>query len=244
MSRNLEEYYRRYYKDTPMGALYTMERKGNPSRLLTFQDWLIERVPEGGKVLDIGCGDMHFSTLMPQFEWLGVDINTDMAKGKALTHDIMQTPYPLEAQSFDAIVCSEVLEHVWDLKIVHREAKRLLKRTGVYIISTPNFMWIEHFLNNFTQLITDHNKSWTLEHIRQYTSGTHQKYLNECGFGVDKVAGADPTYSAHMGHAVKVLYENLEIKCPGQFSKDRVEQLVGYMFPEINHTVILQASKV
>lgn len=244
MSDPMAEYYKKYYTDTPETQLYTMEKKGHASRLLVFQDWLKEKVKPGGKVLDIGCGDMHFSTLMPEYEWTGVDINIDRAKGRAIKYDIMQTPYPLPAAEFDAIVCSEVLEHVWDLRVIHREAKRLLKRDGVYIVSTPNFAWIEHFLQNFSQLLTDTDKTWTMEHIRQYTSGTHKRYLNECGFAVDRVAGADPQYSGHMAHAVEVLYHNLEHRSPGQYDHGRVEQLVGLMFPEISHTVILQASKV
>lgn len=238
------KYYEGYYKNTPQNQLYTMEGRGNPSRLLTFQDWLQEKVKPGGKVADIGCGDMHFATMMPEYEWLGIDINIERAKGKALKHDIMSTPYPLEAASFDAIVCSEVLEHVWDLRVIHKEARRLLKRDGVYIISTPNYFWIEHFLQSFSQLITDVDKSWTMEHIRQYTSGTHKKFLNECGFVVDKYTGADPQYSGQMSHAVEVLQKNLDAKVPGQYSQERVVQLVGHMFPEISHTVILQASKI
>jgi SAM-dependent methyltransferase len=244
MSSDLETYYKRYYKDTPAGQMYTMEAKGHPSRLLTFQDWLREKVPAGGKVLDIGCGDMHFATMMPEYDWVGIDFNTDKAKGRAVVQDIMKPPYPFEAGSFDAIVCSEVLEHVWDIKVVHREARRLLKKEGVYIISTPNFQWIDHFLSHFEQLITDDTKTWTVEHIRHYTPTTHTRFLNESGFGVNKIAGADPQYSGVMAHASKVLFENLQARAPGLLDLGRVEQLVGFMFPSISHTVILEASKV
>ncbi|MBI2995932.1 MAG: class I SAM-dependent methyltransferase [Candidatus Melainabacteria bacterium] len=56
---------------------------------------------------------------------------------------------PFENNSVDYIVCTEVLEHVIDPKIVLRELSRVLKKDGLIIVSIPN----EPLINNLKEII-------------------------------------------------------------------------------------------
>lgn len=54
-----------------------------------------------------------------------------------------QKPFPLPNESFDNIVCLNVLEHVYDYKPLLSESYRVLKSNGSMVASTP-FMYRLH----------------------------------------------------------------------------------------------------
>ena len=56
---------------------------------------------------------------------------------------------PFENNLADFIVCTEVLEHVIDPKVVLNEFSRVIKHDGLIIVSIPN----EYLINNFKQVI-------------------------------------------------------------------------------------------
>lgn len=235
-------YYKRYYQDC--GA-YAGEMWKHSSRFLVFQDWLREYLKPGAKILDIGCGDAVFSKLMPEFEWYGVDINIEKAAhlgDKAKSQDLMKPPYPYESGTFDAIVCSEVLEHLWDLRVVHKEAKRLLKREGVYVISTPNFDWLQNHLEHHRAIMTDFAKCWTVEHTRHYNFDTHKKFLNDVGFVVDKHTGADGHFDPITANICATIQKRLRDKGV-ETNLEELHKFAGEGVPHYSHTVIVSAKK-
>jgi 2-polyprenyl-3-methyl-5-hydroxy-6-metoxy-1,4-benzoquinol methylase len=46
---------------------------------------------------------------------------------------------PFRSNSFNCILCTEVLEHLRRLKLATHEIKRVLKNDGISIVSVPNF---------------------------------------------------------------------------------------------------------
>ena len=248
-----KSYYQTYY-DRMKDKSYLGELAKHTSRMLVFQEWLRSYLKPGAKVLDIGCGDAIFAELMPEFEWYGVDINTERAKARipALSpdetqcrlaeHDLMKIPYPWAPGYFDAVICSEVLEHLWDLRIVHKEAKRLLKRDGVYVISTPNFQWITNHLEHFQRIRSQFEQHWTVEHIRHYDYDIHKKYLNEVGFVIDRHTGADAHYCPIFANACRAVRDGLR-KDGVEVSEERLHQLVGEGVPFYQHTVVIASRK-
>lgn len=242
MSSSIIEYYEKYYAE---GGPYTMAAWGHTSRVATISDLIVQHTPKGGQILDVGCGDMLLSTRLPDYGWQGIDINIDVAKGKAVKHDLESPPYPLEASSFDTIVCSEVMEHLFDPVKVTKEIRRLLKPGGAYIVSTPNFHWIDNFLENFERIRTDLTKQWTLEHIRQYSLESHDQILKESGFKRENFTGADAHFSPFLCQArpaVRALIESVKgVTDPNWTMTD---QLIGAMFPLHNHTIIILARPI
>lgn len=237
------DYYKAYYKD---GGDYTMQGTNGSSRVLQIQDWVTEHVPAGGKILDVGCGDMYLSTVLTNHAWTGIDINVDKAQGRAVAQDLMQTPYPFDAASFDAVICSEVLEHLWDLRVVHKEIHRLLKPGGKYIMSTPNAEWVENRYDNFAKIMFDPERPWTMEHIRHYTPKIHEKYLKEAGFKIKAITGGDAHFGDFFTQATKVLGQVLnQLEPSGYYAySGRVQQILGACFPFVSHTIIFLTEKV
>lgn len=231
--------FNKYYKDyNKKPDAYRMDKVKETSRVSLIKEMLEKTLKPGARVLDVGCGDMHFSLIMPQFEWEGVDIAPHHAP-KAVAHDLMEPPYPFEKESFDAVVCSEVLEHLFDLRVVHREVNRLTKMGGTYIISTPNVNHMDHFFSQFQDLIFDPMRTHHMEHIRFYDHAIHKDLLQQSGFKVNEICGADAHYSRTMQDARASLVKQGIAK--DLFAADVV---LGKCFPYTSHTVILRSNKV
>jgi SAM-dependent methyltransferase len=242
MADELTRYYEDYNK-TYGEQGYRMGSAGDTSRIRQLLEWLRSMAPDNAKVVDVGCGDMHLSTLAPEYRWTGVDIAPDMSKGKAIKQDLMTTPYPLPAEDFDVAVCSEVLEHVWDLRVVNKEIARLLKPGGIYLMSTPNYEWLDHHLTGFRPLLFDPNQRHLFEHIRQYNIETHARFLHEAGFEILDFTGADAHYGTVFAEPRNVLFTELMRGHGLKIEASRIDQILGRMFPRNSHTIMVLARK-
>ncbi len=103
----------------------------------------------GGILLDIGCFNGSKSVLLCQAarcnEAVGIDFLPEKLveareRGlQTLEADLnTELPLPLPSQSFDIIVCSEVIEHLFSPDDLLDEMKRLLKPDGYILLTTPN----------------------------------------------------------------------------------------------------------
>jgi methionine biosynthesis protein MetW len=97
-------------------------------------------------VLDIGCGDGFFSQSIHEMTGArvsGVDISIEAAelareKGVDARQCDLNTGICFEASSFDLVVCTEVIEHVFDPDFLLDEIWRILSPGGCLVLSTPN----------------------------------------------------------------------------------------------------------
>lgn len=230
-----------HYKTYNQQGSYFLEHFKGSSRHLMFDEWLKTNLKPGAKVLDIGCGDGAFSRWMPEFSWIGLDIGEPKASynGTWVKQDLESSPYELESGTFDAVVCSEVLEHLFSPEKVNQEAFRLLKSKGIYAISTPNFNWIDQTLMGCHQLIYDPvNATHTKEHIRFYTAETHVRMLEKVGFKVVDIQGADLQWGEFFQGARWELKRSMPDKTDGE-----VDLLLGKMFRDSCHTIGVLAVK-
>lgn len=100
----------------------------------------------GERLLEVGCGGGHVLRLFPECSLTGVDVSGEMIarahrnlSGIPVTlHKGELRDLELESGSFDAVVCSEVLEHVVDPQEVLSQIHRLLPHEGRVVVTLPN----------------------------------------------------------------------------------------------------------
>lgn len=97
-----------------------------------------------GRVLDVGCGTQPYRRLFLTAEYTGMELDTpeNRARKRADVFYNGQT-FPFDAESFDSLVCSQVLEHVFTPLEFVRELNRVLKPGGYLLLTVP-FVWDEH----------------------------------------------------------------------------------------------------
>ncbi|MBU2536717.1 MAG: class I SAM-dependent methyltransferase [Chloroflexota bacterium] len=83
-----------------------------------------------GKTLNIGSGGLQSSNYFPNV--IGLDIS------KAATPDILGDSHylPFKEESFDVILCTEVLEHLKQPQKAIDEMRRVVKRGGELLLTT------------------------------------------------------------------------------------------------------------
>jgi 2-polyprenyl-3-methyl-5-hydroxy-6-metoxy-1,4-benzoquinol methylase len=100
-------------------------------------------------VLDVGCGSGHGSVQLRKSgarRVVGVDVSRNAIEyahrhfGKKrvdfLVMDCMRQAF--QDNSFDVVVSFEVIEHLKAVGLYLREVTRVLKRDGIFVLSTPN----------------------------------------------------------------------------------------------------------
>ena len=96
-----------------------------------------------GKLLDIGCGNKPYQswTEAKVSEYIGCDI----VQSSSNKVDVLcqANNIPIESNSFDTILSTQVIEHVEDHQGLVNEAYRLLKQNGYFILSGPMY-WNLH----------------------------------------------------------------------------------------------------
>lgn len=100
------------------------------------------------RILDLGCAQGNYSlTLSKKHETIGIDIKSNFIKYALMKKEPSEDAIflcasaedlPFENDSFDLVLCSELVEHVANPKKMIEETKRILKPKGHLIVSTPN----------------------------------------------------------------------------------------------------------
>lgn len=123
------------------------------------QRWLqstLSSLPKGWRILDAGAGQLRNKRFCEHLQYVSQDFGQYDGKGDGtglqtggwdtsridIVSDITQIPQP--DASFDAILCSEVLEHVPDPIPALKEFGRLIRPGGKVILTAP-FASLVHF---------------------------------------------------------------------------------------------------
>ena len=142
----------------------------------TRVSWLssnLNQIPAGLRILDAGAGEMRFKPFCLHLKYVSQDFGQyeGSSDGNGLHTQNWNTKkidlicdiasIPEKDASFDAILCTEVLEHIPDPTKALDEFARLLKPGGKLILTAPFASWVHmapyHFCSGFSRYWYEHH---------------------------------------------------------------------------------------
>lgn len=103
------------------------------------------KLPSQSLVLDVGCGLRPYEEFFADGSYTGIDVATSgrTEGGKKPDRFFDGVQIPFAGAYFDAIICTEVLEHCVSPEELVKEMYRVLKPGGRILITVP-FIWGVH----------------------------------------------------------------------------------------------------
>lgn len=133
----------------------------------------LKNMPEGLVILDVGAGQQKYrsdcchlkytSQDFCQYSGNDSDVGLQSANWDTSGIDIVSdiTSIPVSDESFDVILCTEVLEHIPDPISALKEFYRILRPDGILIITVPfcsfTHMAPYHFYSGFNRYFFQHH---------------------------------------------------------------------------------------
>lgn len=148
----------------------------------------IEKLPHSARVLDLGCGAGKtiriIMALRPDVQISGIDISDlseRIPKGVSFTQGPLEQLNDFYApDTFDAVICQHVIEHlVYPLELLSG-IKKILKPGGTCFVETPNWTRLfvpfsnVYFWNDYT-------------HIRPFSRGAMHRLFDEYDMRIDQI---------------------------------------------------------
>jgi len=169
-------------------------------RLSLFSEALASRVPPPGRILDLGCGPgvMSLSFAAQGYRVIGVDAAPRMierAEGERRQHNmdrvhfsVMDATRPgFARESFDAVVCSSVIEYIPDDVALLQQIAVLLRPGGWVLVSVPHSASVLALAEDATARLSRFRHSPGRGHLvysrRRYRNRDLIRQLALLGFG-------------------------------------------------------------
>lgn len=169
--------------------------------------------PVKGEVLDVGSADGMFSKVIIDKtgakRLIGIEVlksSVDWAnkhwkksgRVKFMVGDAHNLRF--KSESFDAVFCLEVLEHVNDPRKVLSEFKRVMKKNGYAILLVPSDSLLFRIVWWFWLHLYPRGWVWRETHIQTYRNNYLPKICKQAGFKIEK----EKKFNLGMLHLIKV----------------------------------------
>jgi ubiquinone/menaquinone biosynthesis C-methylase UbiE len=150
---SLKQFVRKYILKPKPGPLVG---KLNEKTRVEWLEKVLKKIPSGNSILDAGAGEQQFKKWCTHLKYVSqdfaqykpeeMDTGLQMSKWDYGKLDIVSdiASIPVENGSFDAIMCTEVFEHIINPIEAISEFSRILKKDG-YLILTAPFCSLTHF---------------------------------------------------------------------------------------------------
>jgi 2-polyprenyl-3-methyl-5-hydroxy-6-metoxy-1,4-benzoquinol methylase len=167
--------------------------------------WLMQSVPAGARVLDLGCGEGRFAAelLARGDDVVAADVAAEPLRRARVASPALSTvlvpdggELPLEVAGFDAVWLGEVLEHVRDTQALLSEVRRVLRPSGLLVLSTPDHRRRAMIGWALRTRSFDAHFDPRGDHLRFYTRRTLAALLEDMRLSVQEIRSAKGTLLA------------------------------------------------
>ena len=187
-------------------TIHERARQDLPGRCLSWLQTLLSYKGPPARVLELGCAHGGFVALLrwAGFDATGLEVSPWVTEFARSAFDIPVLLGPVEEQqltegSYDAVVLSDVLEHLPDPAATMRRCVRLLKPDGALVVQTPEYPEGRSHAEMvaarlpFLQMIDD---KVAAEHLYVFSRRSARRLLEALGCGV--VEFLPPYFDADM----------------------------------------------
>ena len=213
---------------------YGSSPKFNKSELVGRVNKTVSLVGKNKKVLDVGCG---YGFLTEMILKSGNKVKAIETADNAIKHirTLGVEVYDLDVNSkwtekinekFDVVVCTELIEHVFDTDNLLTNINSVLKKNGFLVISTPNVASFGRrlmLLFGINPILEFTTRKEDAGHIRYFTFADLEKLLSEHGFKTEE------RYSDY-----------INFRGDGKISSI----FLAKIFPKFGRSIILKAKKI
>ncbi len=206
---------------------YQSNKKGNYGE---YPDIKTERIIEiiknkfdSGKLLDVGCssGEFMYFARKRGFDTYGIELNrrtAEIAKANnpnvynGFLHDIK-----FDNEFFDIIFLGDIIEHVNSPHDFINECKRILKKNGLIVISTPNLdcIWSKSTFILYRLFNIPWSSVTPPYHLFQFSIANLDLFMEHKGFdNIKEIFLKPPRLAYELGslHLLKRYKKNKNIK--------------------------------
>ena len=147
-------------------------------------------------ILDVGCatGYLGAAAKMNKNYVCGVEISETAAReaekvlDKVIIGNIEEIELPFPENFFDIIICSDVIEHLFDPQQVLCKLKNYLKPEGLLLMVVPNVAWYRiRLMLLFGMWEYQDYGIMDYGHIRWFTKKSGRELLEDCGYTVEMI---------------------------------------------------------
>lgn len=231
-----EDYYRDYWRSPELGASEHLRWKIDATGRSP-------RVRAAHSVLDVGCGsgDVLASLRSPGVRLAGVEMSEEaaealMARGiEGRSVDLESGSLPFADGEFEAVLCYDVLEHLFAPGRLVREMMRVLRPDGALLLCVPNtlnlFNRLRFLGGDFVDIMdtSHHAEELFSNHIRLFSKGLFERFVSASGCRVVErrfyfpARFSDPRYRLPPWLASAVTGPRLHERFPAAFA-------LGFLF--------------
>ena len=156
---------------------------------------------EAQRLLELGCGSGGFGRFLREsrekIHITGIEIHPESAKEARRCLDaVIEQPVEIAlasmaAESFDCVVCNDVLEHLVDPWAVLKLIRTVLRPNGTVVASIPNVRYFPVFKSYFLSGDWQYEKWGVLDqtHLRFFTKKSIDRMFEETGFVTSRIEG-------------------------------------------------------
>jgi len=200
---------------------YTEYKQAEDIKRLKFIVSAIREIKsDNARVIEIGCGNGNICYQLAKmgYDVTGIDISEETIANAKQKHRLPNLKFECRSaedvdttQKFDAVVCSEVIEHLHNPDIVAAHFSKILKIEGKAVVTVPNgkgpreaFMtkpiqnamknndWRWKLLSSFKRMlgykgVTIQSSAADLTHIQFFTKKSLLALADKSGFKVVKI---------------------------------------------------------
>jgi SAM-dependent methyltransferase len=187
----MQDYLTRFSHLSEEDTLYQIPRR---------KEFLLREIGRGKRVLDVGCLGGQISRLILERgnEVWGIELNPEAAevarsRGVRVKVANVEEGLPFEDSGFDVVNAGQLAPQLYDTRAFFREACRVLKPGGVFLLTTPNLNSLDNrvrvLLGGYPSVVGAYPEDHHGEKIRLFNIAKIRELCERTGFAVERIEG-------------------------------------------------------